>query len=138
MKKIIALLLVVMALFALVSCSSIPNDPIKLGKQIVKNCGDDATIVINMDRPNIEDAADSIDVDSEDIYAMMEVDYNDWYGIFVFCDTTSSAKDVEEALIEMLEDWQADDYYGYYDDYVVERSGKVVYIGDEGLLDEIK
>ena len=49
MKKIIALLLVVMALFSLVACSSIPDDPIKLGKQIVENCGEDAELEIMMD-----------------------------------------------------------------------------------------
>ena len=138
MKKIIALLLVVMALFSLVACSSIPDDPIKLGKQIVENCGEDAEIEIMMDYSNIEYMCEDADIDPDDVYAIMNVNTYDGMGVFVFCESSSAAKDVEEALIEMLEDWQADDYYGYYDDFVVERSGKVVYFGEEPLLDEIK
>ena len=137
MKKIIALLLVIVALISLVSCSGLTDDPVETAKKLAEEYGDDCEIMIIMGKDDIEDYADEYDTDGDGVYAILLCEC-DYYGVIIYCEDTTSAKDVEKDLNKYIKNAKKNDSYGYYDDAVVERNGKVVYCGHEDILEDIK
>ena len=138
MKKIIALLLVIVALISLVSCSGLTDDPVATAKKLAEEYGDECEITIMMGKEDIEDFADEYDTDGEGVYAILLCEC-DYYGVIIYCEDTTSAKDIEKDLNKYIKNMKKDPYYGsYYKDAVVERNGKVVYCGHEDILEDIK
>ena len=131
MKRLIATVLLLTFIFAFASCAKLSKDPVDLGKKLNKAYGDDAQIFIMMSEGDIESLAKSFDISDKGVYAVLEIETNDdGLAYVIYCEKTSQAKDVEEDCSDFLDELDEDDY-------IVKRSGKVVFVGSEDILDEI-
>ena len=133
MKKILAIALMLTFILAFASCAKLPEDPVDLGKKLVKEYGDDVEIYIMMGEDSIQYIAKTFDIDDDGVYAVVEVETSDdGIAYVIYCEKTSQAKDVEKDCEDALEKFEDD-----ADDYVVKRNGKVVFIGHEDILDKL-
>ena len=131
MKKLISIALLLTFILAFASCSQLPKNPVDLGKKLDKAYGDDAQIFIMMSKEDIESLAKSFDISDKGVYAVLEIETSDdGMAYVIYCEKTSQAKDVEEDCSDFLDELDEDDY-------IVKRSGKVVFVGSEDILDEI-
>lgn len=140
MKKIIALMLVLVSLCALTlsSCSLIFgagfSDPIKLGKKLVKEYDDEVRFTFGMSG-DMEDIAEEFDIKDDGIYAAAFIYTEDDGDASVIYFTKSSyAKDAEKDAAEFIEDMLKEDKELDEDDYIIKRSGKALYIGSKDII----
>ena len=135
MKKILIITFILITIVYLFSsCSKISKDPIDLAKQLDEV---DYIVSIIVDDEEIEDAADNFEIRSNSIeYIVTAIpdDYDDEKaGIFVYCDNKAHAERIEEDLKDFLDENEDDITRG-----VVERYGKIVFIGCEDVLEDCK
>ena len=128
MKKIIAFALVVVMLFALVSCG-ISKNPADFKEKLEKKYGEDVGVVLMDSKLTVSAAAALLDLDSDDIEAILTVALKDvGSGTVVYFKTAKAAK---EAKKDLLANWDDDS------DVIVKISGKVVFIGEKDLWKKI-
>ena len=139
MKKLVALMLVVVSLFTLTltSCSVIFgggfSDPVKLGKNLMKKYDDEVDFELVMSASSFEALAEMYDIDEDGVYAVARIDTEDDGEAMVLYFTKSSfAKKTEKAIVEFIEEADLDE-----DEYTVKRSGKAIYVGSTDLLKAI-
>ena len=120
MKKIVGLLLaVVLLMITLSSCSAFEKDP----EDFMSTLEDAGFYVELMDtQRKIKDIAEDFDIRERFIRHIECIVFceNEEEGYFIFCENTSTAKDITESLEEQRKyQWR------------IQRKGKIVYIGSE-------
>ncbi len=134
MKKFLIIsfiLITIVCLFS--SCSKISKDPIDLAKQLDEV---DYVVSIIVDDDEIKDVADNFEIRAKSIeYIVAAIPgYDDEKaGVFVYCDNKTHAERMEDDLLDFLDDNEDDITRG-----IVERYGKIVFIGCEDVLDDGK
>lgn len=137
MKKITCMLLVMLMLLGtLTACMDKEPDPLALAKALD---AEDYTVQMMVDDEQIGDVADELEIRAKGITCVLPACPNegkddDKIGIFIFCDST----DIAEDMIEDLEAF-ADKEEDLLDNIVrciIERSGKMVFIGCEDAWED--
>lgn len=141
MKKILSLTLVFcICILSLLSCSKLKDDPLGISKAL----DEDYAVEMCTDNEEIEDFGDEFDIKSKGVYCILtaypDSDDDDddeelKMGWFVFCDKKKTAKEIEDDFNDLLDD---EDYEDVFVRATVERKGKVVFIGCEDVLDDLK
>ena len=128
MKKIIAFALVVVMLFALVSCG-ISKNPADFKEKLEKKYGEDVGVVLMDSKLTVSAAAALLDLDSDDIEAILTVALKDvGSGTVIYFETAKAAKEAKKDLLANMDDDS---------DLVVKISGKAVFIGEKDLWKKI-
>lgn len=133
MKKIIALALVVVMLFALVSCG-ISRKADKLEAALEKKYGDDVSVTSTKSELAITALAVAFDigVDAEDIEVVLTITLKgEGSGYVIYCKDGKTAKTVKADCKDFVEDHDEDDI-------LVKKNGKTVFVGEEDLWKKIK
>ena len=131
MKKIIAVLLVVTVLFALVSCMGISQDPNTLAKKLAAEHGEDISVMM-LYGDVAKTEIDSLGDDIEGVYAVMVIEHTEaGMGMLIYCEESDNAEAVEEHFAEMLDGLEDEDA-------LVKRNGKVVFVGNDGVLELVE
>lgn len=136
MKKIAMLALVLIScLCLLLSCSWKVDDPIDVAEQLDE---EDYYVNLLVDNTDIKDFANTFEIKSRLISGIViaipeaEGDEVSKTGIFIYCEKTDDAKDMEEDLIDLFEKKDDDDAVEFLRGIVV-REGKVVFFGCEDV-----
>ena len=139
MKKLIAFLLVVATLFVFVACAKIPSDPEELAKKLQEEYGENVEVLVYRSEGEIDEMAKDFGISDEGLRAILVIELENpetleekWAFVF-YCEKSSQAKEVEEDCLDKLVGAEFADL-----GYVVERSGKAVFIGEEEIFEKIK
>ncbi len=129
MKKIIALLLVVVMLFALCSCG-LSRKPEGYKKALEKKFDDDIEVDLIESETEIKYLGMLFGIDYDDVTAVLAIEHEDHgVGYVIYCEKSKDAKEVKEDCLDVAEE---------DDDIIVKKSGKAVFIGEEDLWKKIK
>ena len=133
MKKIIALALVVVMLFTLVSCG-LSRKPEALKEKLEKKFGDDVVVTLADDDLSIGIIAKTLGVDEDDITAIISISLDDvGDGFIIYCDSLKAAGEIKDEFKDYIEDNDLED-----EDLVIKKSGKNVFFGEEDLWKKIR
>ena len=133
MKKIIALALVVVMLFTLVSCG-LSRKPEALKEKLEKKFDDDVAVTLADDDLSIGIIAKSLGVDEDDITAIISISLDDvGDGFIIYCDSSKAAREVKDEFKDYIEEYELED-----EDLVIKKSGKNVFFGEKDLWKKIK
>ena len=128
MKKIIALALVVVMLFTLASCG-ISKNPADFKNKLEKKYGDDIGVVLMDSKLTVSAAAAILDLDSDDIEAILNIALEDvGSGTVIYFESAKAAREAKKTLLDNVDDDS---------DVVVKISGKAVFVGEKDLWKKI-
>ena len=134
MKKIIAVLLVVAALFAFVSCSGgLTSSPTDLAKSLADKHGEDLIIAIAYDEQSINSLVSEFSTEIEGVYAVTALYEAETFktGYVMYFASATNAKDAEgifeEYLAQLPESTETEGIK-------LKRSGAVLFFGYEEIL----
>ena len=147
MKRIIAVVLAMLACVVVFSScfggGKNQNDPIKLAQAFDD---EDYTVGLMVDESQITEIADEFEVSSKGIYCILvvspEEDDDDYYGndekskagMFIYCEDSATAKKMQKELTAFSE--SDEDFKEDIKRPVVERSGKMVFVGSADAWEE--
>ena len=137
MKKILCVAVIIfITILSLSSCSNLSSNPLKTAKSLNEE-GYEAFIVTG---ETIKEFADEFKVRSKGISCVVvardEGGRIGSGGLFIYCDDNTTAKNMVEDLedfIDSNEDFDEDFVRG-----IVERSGKIVFIGCEDTWEDLQ
>ena len=145
MKKILALLVTSLLLVSvLTSCAvvekifpskSTTDGPLEIAEHYDKKGYD---VLLKVDDDELEEMAEDIEFGDQDFeYALIVSDSESSdtykYGVFVFCKDEDTAQKVEAKLNE-----QKEESSGTMDSFVVNRDGKIVFLGTQSVWEDKK
>ena len=136
-KIIIVSLVVLSFIFVLASCAILDKDPVKLAQALDDESYDTE---IMSDADYFEEMAEETGSSDKDVVWMMNIDsegYYDAYGTLIYVKKTGSAKDLQADLEEYIEEEKKNDTYGEYEDTIVARKGKYVFVGSEEIWNDL-
>lgn len=135
MRKIM-ICFAIMCVLMLGSCSNVKDDPIRLAKRYDTK---EYAVTMIVDDEDIKNFADKFEVRSKGIYCIVAVvpnngDDYDKMGIYVYCNDNDSA----EKMVEDLEQYvnSDEDFKEEILRQIVDRKGKVVFIGSEDTWED--
>ena len=134
MRKTVSLFISVVLILSLTSCIGLNDDPIDLGRKLNDIYGDDAHILMLMSSEDVEGFAEETGITSNGVYALLLIQLNgnsDEFGVLIYCENSTQAEKIENDFNSLREP-------GTDDDYIVERSFNVVFLGREDILEDIK
>ena len=137
MKKKLSVLAFIIALMCfLSSCVTISNDPTKLAV-VLGEKGYDTWVYV--DSEEILDIGDvEFDLNFKNVYCVISAipkgsHDDDQAGAFLYCESRSSARKLEKALKEYLDDVKDEAMRA-----TVERTGKIVFVGCEDMWEDMR
>ena len=129
MKKIIAIALVVVMLFALVSCG-ISRKPADLKEKLEKKYEGDIAVALLDGKITIAATAALLGADSEDIEAILTIALDDvGSGTVIYFESAKAAKEAKADILEAA---------GEDSDVIVKISGKTIFVGEKDLGKQVK
>ena len=129
MKKIIAIVLVMVMIFALVSCG-ISRKPEDLKEKLEKKYEGDVVVALMDSKITTAGTAVMLGLDSDDIDALLTIALKDvGSGTVIYFE---SAKEAKEAKADLLDKADEDS------DVVIKVNGKALYVGEKDLWKKIK
>ena len=135
MRKIM-ICFAIMCVLMLGSCSIVKDDPISLAKRYDTK---EYAVEMFVDDEKINDFADEFEVRSKGIYCIVAVvpnngDKYDKAGIYIYCNDNDSA----EKMVEDLEQYanSNEEFKEEILRQIVDRKGKVVFIGSEDTWED--
>ena len=133
MKKIISMVLVVLMLFALVSCG-ISRKPEDFKEAIAKKYKDDHCVSILDSERDIENVVKMLGLDPDGvtavIYVMLKIDGDEGVGYIIYCEDSKTAKNMKADCEHLLADLGSSD--------IVKQSGNNIFVGSEEVWKEIR
>ena len=87
-----------------------------------------------MSSEDVEGFAEETGITSNGVYALLLIQLNgnsDEFGVLIYCENSTQAEKIENDFNSLREP-------GTDDDYIVERSFNVVFLGREDILEDIK
>ena len=132
MKKIIAMLLVVVTLFLVVSCG-LSRKPEDFKEALEKKYGKDIEVELTDDEDEIELFAMLFGLDADGVTAVLAIELeldDDEEGYVIYCEDSKTAKNMKADCEELIDDYDID--------YIVQQSGNNIFVGSEELWKAIK
>ena len=136
MKKLVTLLLSIIAVFSFVGCASSKDDPMRIARKLVD---EDFQVLLELDSVNnqdtIKEMKDLFDSKLKGVYCVIWLvpeDGDDYGGFVFFCDKKSEAKKLEEDMNDFM-----DDYGELFTKGEVKRVGKACYVGSGRYVDDV-
>ena len=137
MKKFLIFIVCIMLVSLLASCSNSKYD-LSLAKVLQE---ENYYVDFLIESDDIEECADEFDAKDDGIDGIMIAEPEDWddekVGLVFFCDSTKSAKALEESLKEYIKDMDEDDYI-YFKRGIVTRVDDTVFMGCEDVWEVIE
>ena len=135
MRKIM-IFVAIMCILMLSSCSNIKDDPVDLAKSYDAK---EYAVKMYVDDEEIKEFADEFEVRSKEVFCIVAVAPNngddyDKMGIFIYCNDNDSAEKMAEDLEQYVN--SNEDFKEEILREIVDRKGKVVFIGSEDTWEE--
>ena len=128
MKKIISMALVVLMLFALVSCGLV-REPEDFQEALKKRYGNDIALALTETENGIKMMGSWLGLDPDGVTAVLridlEIDGDNEMGYVIYCEDSKTAKNMKADCEELVDK--------YHRNYVIKQIGNNVYVGDEDV-----